>query len=65
MATSERKRFEQLVGETIREIGVLAFVFTPLDALFSETSIRPDIITAFTLGAFGLIIVAILMEARE
>jgi hypothetical protein len=30
------KRAERLVGETMREIGVLIFVFAPLEYLFAE-----------------------------
>ena len=32
----DKRKTERLVGETIRDIGILVFVFGPLDALFQQ-----------------------------
>jgi len=33
------KRIEQVLGETVREIGILVIVFAPLDAAFAGTQL--------------------------
>ena len=59
------KRVEQLLGETVREIGILVLVFAPLDAAFAQQPADVDVLTAITLGALGLIIVGIILETGE
>ena len=35
----DRQRAESLVGESVREVGVLMVVFAPLEATFSDVSV--------------------------
>ena len=54
----------QLMGETVREIGVLGLVFAPLESIFSGRSLDPRLL-ALTLAATALMIVCgILAEVR-
>lgn len=62
-----RHRFE-LVGETLREIGILLLVFVPLDAIFYQGEIKwPAIIALVILGAAGIALIAagIVLEGRD
>ncbi len=62
-----RKRFE-LLGESIRDIGVLLLVFVPLDAVFYQGAIHvPARIALAILGLGGLIliVVGILVEGER
>ena len=59
------KRIEQVLGETVREIGILVIVFAPLDAAFAGSPTNPDGMTRIMLGALGLIIVGIILETGE
>ena len=61
-----RHRFE-LVGETLREIGILLLVFVPLDATFYQGEIRwPATIGLVILGVVGVVLIAtgIVLEGR-
>lgn len=51
-----------LVGETVREIGLLWTVFAPLDAFFSEKAPVAANVWAFTLFGLTLIVIGINME---
>jgi hypothetical protein len=54
-----RKRFE-LLGESIREIGVLLLVFAPLDAVFYQGAIDfPARIGLAILAFAGLILIVV------
>ena len=48
--------------ETMREIGILVFVFAPLDTAFSGWSPRPEDIAVIIVGALGTIIAGIIIE---
>jgi hypothetical protein len=61
-----RNRYE-LLGESIREIGILLLVFVPLDATFYQGEIKwPAIIGLVILGAAGVALIAagIVLEGR-
>ena len=59
------KRIEQVLGETVREIGILVFVFAPLDAAFAKDPIDLSGVTNIMLGAICLIIAGIILETGE
>jgi hypothetical protein len=61
----EPSRLIRLLGETLREIGILVAVFAPLDALFAERITSPGVIIAVATGGTVLIVGGILMEARR
>ncbi len=60
-----REKAYGLVGESVREIGILIFVFAPLDAFFQAEPSRP--LEVFLLASTGLILIAagITMECHE
>jgi hypothetical protein len=55
----------RLVGETIREMGMLSFLFVPLDWSFSDRPI--DILVLFALSVVSVAAIAcgILLEAKN
>lgn len=54
-----RQRFE-LLGESIREIGVLLLVFVPLDAVFYQGAIDfRTRVGLVTLAVTGLVLIAV------
>ena len=61
----ERGVVLRLVGETLREIGVLTLVFAPLESLVSERSINNDVLITLMFGGLGLIACGILLEAKN
>lgn len=58
-------RLLRLLGETLREMGILVAVFAPLDALFAERIVRPELIIAVTTAGAMVTACGILIEARE
>lgn len=62
---SRRARRLTLIGETIREAGLLIVVFGPLDWLFADQPMGATV--PILLAVFGLLVVAcgILVESRE
>lgn len=58
---SRWRRFGNLTGQTVREIGVLMFVFVPLEAAFSEP-IDPTVLAGLILLSLLLIGCGILVE---
>ena len=48
------------LGETLREMGLLVVVFAPLDALFAERNVSPEIIAGIIAG--GLVVCGKLIE---
>ncbi len=52
----------KLVGETVREIGLLWTVFAPLDAFFAEKAPVAANVWAFTFFGLILIVIGINME---
>ena len=61
----ERGIVLRLVGETLKEIGVLTVVFAPLESLVSERSINSDVLITLMFGGFALIACGILLEAKN
>jgi hypothetical protein len=62
-----RYRFE-LLGETVREIGILLLVFVPLDGMLHTGALGPGrTVGLICLGIAGFILtyVGILVEGRE
>jgi len=59
------KRIEQVLGETVREIGILVLVFAPLDAAFAERQTDLDVLTRIILEALTLIVAGIILETGE
>jgi hypothetical protein len=59
------QRAESLLGETVREMGVLVAVFAPLEATFSDVGL--DTGTVAAMFVFGLAAIAggIILEARR
>lgn len=55
----------ELVGESLREIGVLLLVFIPFDATFFQGSLKPATVVGLVILAiagFVLVVVGILLE---
>lgn len=57
-----RRRTVEILAQTVREIGILGFVFAPLDALFAEPRVGVAGVTAIVLLAVGMISVGIIVE---
>jgi hypothetical protein len=54
------KKAWELAGESLREIGLLMFVFAPLDTMFkSAYGTKEDWFVAGCVGVLGLILIAI------
>ena len=61
----DRRRAALLVGETVREFGILVFVFAPLDGLFQTGGPpRTTVIGLIVLGLI-LVVIGIMIEAWE
>jgi hypothetical protein len=57
-----------LVGESLRDIGILLLVFVPLDAIFYQGAIAPGTRIALVMLAFvglGLPVIGVLVEGRK
>ena len=61
----ERRVVLQLMGETMREIGLLASIFIPLDWVFSARPIDARVLLGLSITSFVLIACGILLEARN
>ena len=61
----DRRVVPQLVGETLREAGILTGLFVPLDSAFSERPLTTAVL--ITVGGVSLAAIAcgILMEAKN
>ena len=59
------KAVERLIGETVREIGILVVVFAPLDAAFAEGSIELRLVTPVAIWAVLVIIFGIMLEIGD
>jgi len=64
-AVIDQRKAQQLLGETIRDIGILVVVFGPLDAFFQEG--RVSTLPLVLIVAAGLLCIAlgIMIEAKE
>jgi hypothetical protein len=56
---------ERLLGETVREIGILVFVFAPLDAALADHPPDLSVVIAVAAGALGAIVVGIMLETED
>jgi hypothetical protein len=59
------KAIERILGETVREIGILVLVFAPLDAAFAEGSIDFRLVIPVVGWAILAIIARILLETGD
>ena len=55
----------RVFGETVREIGILLIVFTPLDATFSPDAVSVDTLVRTVLGASVMIVGGIIIETMR
>ena len=55
----------QLVGETMRETGILAGLFVPLDSAFSERPLTAPVLVAVGVASIVAIACGILLEAKN
>ena len=62
---TNQKAIEGLLGETIREIGILVLVFAPLDAAFAEGPFDIPLETVVAARAIGAIVVGIMLETGD
>jgi hypothetical protein len=61
----DRRRVTSLLGETSREIGILVFVFAPLDMLFQRGGPDLGVVILLIAGALILITLGTIIEAWE
>ena len=64
-AMIDKRKAQRLIGETIRDVGILVVVFGPLDAIFQKE--RPPALLLALMVAGGLlsITLGIIVEAEE
>jgi hypothetical protein len=60
----DRAKARALLGETVREIGVLLIVFVPVDAFFQGMSVAPFPLVAVVFCALVCIVLGIMVEAQ-
>jgi hypothetical protein len=58
-------RVERVLGETVREVGILIVVFAPLEATFSEVPVSMVVVAAMFFLGVVLAAGGIIMETRE
>ena len=58
------RRIQNLVGETVREVGILVLVFAPLEGAFSDRPMDPLVVIGAVASSLALIVGGILLEAR-
>ena len=61
----DKRKALHLAGETVREIGILLVVFTPLDAFFQMDKPPLPVITGIMAVALLLILGGVMLEAEE
>ena len=61
----DRRKALYLVGETLRDVGVLVLVFGPLDAFFQADGARALFVAAAAGGGLLSVAGGIMLEARE
>ncbi len=57
------KKAVQLVGETLRDVGILVLVFGPLDAFFQTEQVSGGVVSLLAALGLSLIGVGIIIEA--
>jgi len=60
----DRRRVAYLVGESVREVGILVSVFGPLDALLLPPPVNPVALGLGIGGGLILITLGIIVEAQ-
>jgi hypothetical protein len=60
-----RRRIQNLVGETVREVGILVLVFAPLEGAFSDRPMDPLVVVGTVASSLAIIVGGILLKARE
>jgi hypothetical protein len=58
-------RVRRLCGETMREIGILVFVFAPLETVLADQPVSRAAVMLVMLGSVTLIAAGVVLEARE
>jgi hypothetical protein len=58
-------RAQRLLGETVREVGILVLVFAPLESVFADRAIDRRVVLAFITISVVLIACGILVESRD
>lgn len=53
----DKRRAQRLIGESIRDIGILVAVFGPLDAFVQKE--RPSAVVVIAIAAAGLLFIAL------
>jgi hypothetical protein len=61
----DKGKAQRLVGETLRDIGILVIVFGPLDAVFQQPAPGSAVLALMVAGALFLITLGIILEAKE
>lgn len=58
-------RVRRLLGETIREIGILVFVFAPLETVLADQPVSRAAVMLAMLGSLTMIVAGVVLETRE
>ncbi len=61
----DRRKTYHLIGESLREVGILLLVFGPLDAFFQHERLGLFAVTPFIAAGLLLVGVGIIIEAKE
>jgi hypothetical protein len=60
-----RTQIRHQTGETLREIGVLVFVFAPLDAIFARDRLTFTAMAATVVGALLLVVAGMILGLEK
>jgi hypothetical protein len=61
----DKRKAQRLLGESIRDIGILVVVFGPLDALFQKERPRIALLAVLVACALLFMTLGIILEAEE
>ena len=61
----DRRKAYHLLGESLRDIGILVAVFGPLDAFFQREAMNVGSLTLVVVGGLLFIGLGIIIEAEE
>jgi len=61
----DQRRAETLVGESVREVGILMIVFAPLEATFADVSVGTSRVAVMFLAGLAPIAGGIILESRQ
>ena len=59
----DKRRVQHLIGETLREFGVLLALFFPLDAFFQSGLVSPLVLATGVAGGLLFVTVGIIVES--